>query len=95
MAGYSARKRACASRYGSTHSSTGSVTSAGRTVAAGVGAGLAGSVAGLASLVSYPALLATGLAPVTANVTSTVAHGDRPRRAGARGRAGRRRLPVT
>ena len=42
-------------------------------VAAGVCAGLAGSVAGLASLVKYPALLATGLAPVTANVTNTVA----------------------
>ena len=42
-------------------------------VLAGVGAGLAGSVAGLASLVSYPALLATGLPPVTANVTNTVA----------------------
>jgi hypothetical protein len=42
-------------------------------VLAGVGAGLTGSVAGLASLISYPALLATGLAPVTANVTNTVA----------------------
>lgn len=42
-------------------------------VAAGVGAGLAGSMAGLASLVSYPALLATGLNPVVANVTNTVA----------------------
>ncbi|MGY1687343.1 sulfite exporter TauE/SafE family protein [Geodermatophilus sp. SYSU D00804] len=42
-------------------------------VLAGVGAGLAGSIAGLASLVSYPALLATGLPPVTANVTNTVA----------------------
>jgi uncharacterized membrane protein YfcA len=42
-------------------------------VLAGVGAGLTGSVAGLASLVSYPALLATGIAPVTANVTNTVA----------------------
>jgi hypothetical protein len=41
-------------------------------VCAGVGAGLAGSVAGLASLVSYPALLAVGLGPVTANVTNTV-----------------------
>ncbi|WP_235564545.1 sulfite exporter TauE/SafE family protein [Modestobacter sp. Leaf380] len=40
---------------------------------AGLGAGLTGSVAGLASLVSYPALLATGLPPVTANVTNTVA----------------------
>ncbi len=42
-------------------------------VAAGVGAGLSGSVAGLASLVSYPALLALGLAPISANVTNTVA----------------------
>jgi uncharacterized protein len=41
--------------------------------AAGVGAGLTGSTAGLASLFSYPALLAIGLAPVTANVTNTVA----------------------
>jgi uncharacterized membrane protein YfcA len=42
-------------------------------VVAGVGGGLAGSIAGLASLISYPALLAVGLAPVTANVTNTVA----------------------
>ncbi len=42
-------------------------------VAAGIGAGLIGSIAGLASLVSYPALLATGIPPVTANVTNTVA----------------------
>jgi uncharacterized protein len=42
-------------------------------VLAGVGAGLVGSIAGLASLVSYPALLASGLAPVPANVTNTVA----------------------
>jgi uncharacterized membrane protein YfcA len=41
-------------------------------VCAGVGGGLAGSIAGLASLVSYPALLAIGLGPVTANVTNTV-----------------------
>ncbi len=40
---------------------------------AGVGGGLTGSVAGLASLVSYPALLAAGLTPVAANVTNTVA----------------------
>ena len=40
---------------------------------AGTAAGLSGSVAGLASLFSYPALLAVGLAPVTANVTNTVA----------------------
>ena len=42
-------------------------------VCAGLGGGLAGSIAGLASLVSYPALLAVGLGPVTANVTNTVA----------------------
>ncbi len=42
-------------------------------VLAGIGSGLCGSIAGLASLVSYPALLAFGLAPVTANVTNTVA----------------------
>lgn len=41
-------------------------------VLAGLGAGLVGSVAGLASLISYPALLAVGLPPVTANVTNTV-----------------------
>jgi uncharacterized membrane protein YfcA len=40
---------------------------------AGFGGGLSGSVAGLASLVSYPALLAVGLPPVTANVSNTVA----------------------
>ena len=42
-------------------------------VGAGIAGGLAGSIAGLASLVSYPALLAVGLGPVTANVTNTVA----------------------
>jgi uncharacterized protein len=42
-------------------------------VLAGVGAGLCGSIAGLASLVSYPALLAFGLPPLAANVTNTVA----------------------
>lgn len=42
-------------------------------IAAGVGAGITGTVAGLASLVSYPALLAIGLTPVSANVTNTVA----------------------
>ena len=40
---------------------------------AGAAAGLIGSVAGLASLISYPALLAVGLGPVQANVTNTVA----------------------
>ena len=42
-------------------------------VLAGFGGGLSGSVAGLASLVSYPVLLAIGLPPVTANVSNTVA----------------------
>ena len=42
-------------------------------VLAGLGGGLAGSIAGLASLVTYPALLATGLGAVDANVTNTVA----------------------
>lgn len=40
-------------------------------VTAGVAAGLIGSTAGLASLVSYPALLAFGLPPVLANVSNT------------------------
>jgi uncharacterized membrane protein YfcA len=39
----------------------------------GVLAGLASTVVSLASLVSYPALLAVGLPPLTANVTNTVA----------------------
>jgi uncharacterized protein len=41
-------------------------------VAAGFGAGLIGYITGLASVVSYPALLAVGLNPVIANVTNTV-----------------------
>jgi uncharacterized membrane protein YfcA len=40
---------------------------------AGIGAGVVGFVAGLASLVSYPVLLAVGLPPLTANLTNTVA----------------------
>jgi uncharacterized membrane protein YfcA len=42
-------------------------------VGVGLLAGIVGSVASLASLVSYPALLALGLPPVSANVTNTVA----------------------
>ena len=42
-------------------------------VLAGIGGGLTGSIAGLASLISYPALLATGIPPIAANVTNTVA----------------------
>ena len=48
-------------------------TDAALLVLAGVGSGLCGSVAGLASLVSYPALLAYGLPPLAANVTNTAA----------------------
>jgi hypothetical protein len=71
-------------------------------VLAGFGAGLSGSVAGLASLVSYPALLAVGLSPVSANVSNTVAlvfssvgsvWGSRPELEGQRERA-RRLGPV-
>jgi uncharacterized membrane protein YfcA len=40
---------------------------------AGTLAGVASTVASLASVVSYPVLLALGLPPVTANVTNTVA----------------------
>jgi uncharacterized membrane protein YfcA len=40
---------------------------------AGVLAGIASTVVSLASLVSYPTLLAVGLPPVSANVTNTVA----------------------
>src|SRR6185369_13350608 len=43
-------------------------------VVAGVLSGITGTV-GLASLVSYPALLAAGLAPVDAAVTNTVSLG--------------------
>ena len=39
----------------------------------GVLAGIVSTVASLASVVSYPALLALGLPPVSANVTNTVA----------------------
>jgi uncharacterized protein len=62
-------------------------------VLAGIGGGLSGSVAGLASLVTYPSLLAVGLPPVTANVTNTVSlmfgsvgsiAGSRPELAGQR-----------
>jgi uncharacterized membrane protein YfcA len=65
-------------------------------VLAGTAAGLVGSIAGLASLFSYPALLATGLPPLTANVTNTVAlvlggvgsvSASRPELAGQRPRA--------
>jgi uncharacterized membrane protein YfcA len=40
---------------------------------AGVGSGLVGYAAGLASLVSFPTLIALGLTPLSANVTNSVA----------------------
>ena len=46
---------------------------AGALIAAGVGGGIAASVASVASIVSYPALLALGLPPLAANVTNTMA----------------------
>jgi len=42
-------------------------------IAAGVVAGVFSTVVGLASIVSYPALLAIGLPPLSANMTNTVA----------------------
>ncbi|MFD9959873.1 sulfite exporter TauE/SafE family protein [Amycolatopsis sp. NPDC058986] len=42
-------------------------------IVAGIAAGLSGAIAGLASLFSYPALLAVGLPATAANVTNTVA----------------------
>lgn len=46
---------------------------AGLLLLGGVGSGLTGSIAGLASLVSYPVLLAAGIPPVAASMTNTVA----------------------
>ncbi|MCW0216597.1 MAG: sulfite exporter TauE/SafE family protein [Pseudonocardia sp.] len=72
-------------------------------VVAGIAAGLSGSIAGLASLFSYPALLATGLPATTANVTNTVAllansvgsvAGSGPELAG-QGRHVKRLLPIS
>jgi uncharacterized protein len=70
-------------------------------IAAGALAGVLSTVVGLASLVSYPALLAIGLPPVSANMTNTVsllftglgaAVGSRPELAGQGARI--RRLAV-
>jgi uncharacterized membrane protein YfcA len=72
-------------------------------VLAGIGAGLVGSIAGIASLISYPALLAAGLSPVAANVTNTTAlifqgiasmHGSAPELRGDRQRQLVRRLLI-
>ena len=51
----------------------GSVSEVGWLLAAGVLAGVVSVVASLASLISYPALLAVGLPPLAANVTNTAA----------------------
>ncbi|MFG1708972.1 sulfite exporter TauE/SafE family protein [Nonomuraea sp. M3C6] len=68
----------------------------------GVAAGVLSTVVSLASIISYPALLAFGLSPLTANVTNTVAlvftgigaaAGSRPELAGEGGRV-RRLGPV-
>ncbi|MGC4935630.1 sulfite exporter TauE/SafE family protein [Gordonia sp. DT30] len=42
-------------------------------IVAGFGGGLIGYITGMASIVTYPALLAVGLSPIAANVTNTVA----------------------
>jgi hypothetical protein len=64
-------------------------------LAAGVGGGLASTIASVASVVSYPILLALGLPPLAANVTNTMALiftaggsvlGSRPELAGQRAR---------
>ena len=71
--------------------------------AAGIAAGIVSTVAALASLVSYPVLLALGLPPLTANVTNTVslcfagvgaAAGSRPELAGQAARLRRLGLVV-
>jgi uncharacterized membrane protein YfcA len=67
-------------------------------VGTGVAGGIAASVASIASVVSYPALLALGLPPLAANVTNTMALifttpgvvlGSRPELAGQRARVAR------
>src|SRR5579859_4423488 len=67
-------------------------------LATGVLAGIASTVASVASVVSYPVLLAIGLPPLAANVTNTVslicsgvgsALGSRPELSGQRARAAR------
>lgn len=64
-------------------------------LATGVAGGLASTVASVASVVSYPALLALGLSPLSANVTNTMSLvltgagsvlGSRPELAGQRDR---------
>src|SRR5215469_9121067 len=65
-------------------------------LATGILGGIASTVASVASVVSYPALLAIGLSPLSANVTNTMSlvwtaagsvAGARPELSGQRGRA--------
>ena len=65
-------------------------------LATGVAAGIASTVASVASVVSYPVLLALGLSPLSANVTNTMSLtctaagsviGARPELSGQRERA--------
>lgn len=67
-------------------------------IGTGIAAGIVSTVASLASVVSYPALLALGLPPLAANMTNTVAllftgagaaAGSRPELAGQGGRVAR------
>jgi uncharacterized protein len=53
--------------------STSDLVQAGLLILAGIGSGVVGYGAGLASLVSFPVLLALGLPPLAANVTNSVA----------------------
>jgi uncharacterized protein len=78
------------------------VTEALALLVAGAAAGFISTVVGLASLISYPALLAIGLPPLSANMTNTVAllftgvgaaAGSRPELAGQASRI-RRLAPV-
>lgn len=43
-------------------------------IGVGIAGGICGSAVGIASLASYPALLALGMLPVTANITTTFAN---------------------
>jgi uncharacterized membrane protein YfcA len=79
------------------------VTEAFALFVAGAAAGFISTVVGLASLISYPVLLAVGLPPLTANMTNTVAllftgagaaAGSRPELAGQGSRI-RRLAPVS
>lgn len=49
-----------------------SISQAVALLAVGIGGGIAGTMASVASVVSYPALLALGLPPLAANVTNTM-----------------------